>query len=76
MERRGCEKCGLLHGDLRRCSYDVFAEALAGFELTKGDERLLRWLASYDQEVALVSLFTRLRRAPPSGPRTPGDSAV
>ncbi len=66
MER--CEKCGLMHGDRRRCSYDVFVEALAGFELTEGDERLLRWLAGYDQEAALVSLFRRLRRAPPSGP--------
>jgi hypothetical protein len=62
-----CNKCGLLHGDRRRCSYDVFAEALAGFDLTEGDERLLRWLAGYDQESAFVSLLTRLRRGPAQG---------
>ncbi len=60
-----CPKCGLLHGAERRCYYDVLLEALAGVELTQHEDRIVHWLAGFDQPTlgALLGIFRKLRVA-------------
>jgi hypothetical protein len=60
-----CPKCGLLHGAERRCDYDVLREALVGVELTPYEDRILHWLAGWDQPTldALLGIFRKLRAA-------------
>jgi hypothetical protein len=61
--RPACPKCRLLHGAERRCDYDVLLEELAGVELTPYEDRIVRWLAGWDQPTlaAVVSIFRKLR---------------
>lgn len=60
-----CPKCGLLHGAERRCFYDVLLEELAGVELTPYEDRIIRWLAGFDQPTvgAFLGIFRKLRAA-------------
>jgi hypothetical protein len=63
MLRSPCPKCGLFHGPKRVCSFDVLSEALVGVRLTAAEEKLIRWLAGWDETPVWAGLFARLAAA-------------
>jgi len=58
-----CPVCGLHHLGRRPCYYDRLRAALGGLEPSEAEDRILRWLAKWDDSTIepIISLFDRLR---------------